>query len=127
MMSIIMKVARYIVMNERRKKNRTDLEATLIIKRLDGGNIHEITIDVTNVSPTGIGFMCSEVLEIGSVYEGTLTLWTKEKIPVFMDIVRTMEKDGRYNYGALFVGMPELYSRKISIYQAVEESKNQSL
>lgn len=113
------------MMNERRKKNRTDLDATLTVKRLDGSNIHEISIDVTNVSPTGIGFMCSEVLEIGSVYEGTLTLWTKEKVPVFIDIVRVMEVEDRFNYGALFVGMPELYSRKISIYQTVEENKGQ--
>lgn len=114
-------------MNERRKKNRTDLDAVLMVKRLDESDLHEISIEVTNVSPTGIGFMCSEVLEIGAVYEGTLTLWTKEKIPVFMDIVRVMEMDGRYNYGALFVGMPELYSRKISIYQTVEEANNESI
>ena len=113
-------------MNERRKRNRTDLEAHLTLKRLDGSQIQEINVDVTNVSPTGIGFMCSEVLEKGSVYEGTLVIWTKEKIPVFVDIVRSREVDGQYNYGALFVGMPELYSRKISVYQTVEETKSKS-
>ena len=111
-------------MNERRKRNRTDLDAFLMLKRLDGTQIQEIYIQVTNVSTTGIGFNCYEELEKGSVYEGTLTIWTKEKLPVFVDIVRSRElEDGGYNYGALFVGMPELYSRKISVYQTVEETK----
>lgn len=111
------------MMNERRKRDRTALDARLMIKRLDGSKIQEITIDVVNVSPSGIGFMCSDELEIGAVYEGTLTIWTKERLPVFMDIVRVHEVDGRYNYGALFVGMPELYSRKITVYQTIEEAK----
>lgn len=124
MMKIIKRTNGGSAMNERRKRNRTDLEAQLTLKRLDGSHIQEINIEVTNVSPTGIGFMCTEVLEIGSVYEGTLTIWTKEKIPVFVDIVRSREAEDRYNYGALFVGMPELYSRKISVYQTVEETKS---
>ena len=108
-------------MDERRKKSRTDLEAQLKIKRTDGTSIMEVSIDVTDVSITGIGFMCEEELEMGAIYEGTLTIWTKEKIKVFLDIVRRREMEGRFNYGAYFVGMPDLYKRKIGIYQTVEE------
>ena len=111
-------------MNERRRRTRTDLEGCLAIKRIDSSLIEEVNIDITNVSATGIGFMCDEVLEIGSVYEGILILWTKERIHVCMEIVRCMEKEGRFNYGALFVGLPELHSRRISIYQTVEETKS---
>ena len=113
-------------MRDRRRWNRTDLEAWLILHRLDNSQIHEICVEVTNVSPTGIGFMCPEVLDMGAVYGGTLTIWTKEQIPVFVDIVRSMELEGRYNYGGLFVGMPDLYSRKIAVYQTVEETKSKS-
>ena len=113
-------------MRERRRGNRTDLDAQLILKRLDNSRIHEVYVEVTNVSPTGIGFMCSQDLEMGAVYAGTLTIWTKEQIPVFVDIVRCREMDGRFNYGGLFVGMPDLYSRKISVYQTVEETKSKS-
>lgn len=108
-------------MDERRRRNRTDLEAQLNIKRTDGSSIEEVAIDVTDVSLTGIGFMCEEELEMGAIYEGTLTIWTKEKIKVFLDIVRRRETDGKFNYGAHFVGMPDLYKRKIGVYQTVEE------
>lgn len=108
-------------MDERRRKNRTDLDAHLVIKNMDGSKIDGVAIDVTNVSTSGIGFMCKEDLEMGSVYEGTLTIWTKEKIKVFLEIVRRLDVDDRINYGAHFVGMPDLYARKIAVYQTVEE------
>ena len=108
-------------MDERRRRKRTDLDAHLTIKGLDGSNIGAHEIDVTDVSLTGIGFMCADELELGTIYEGTLTIWTKEKIKVFLDIVRRQEKENGINYGAHFVGMPDLYKRKIGIYQVVEE------
>lgn len=108
-------------MDERRRRKRTDLDAQLKIKRTDGSSIEEVSIDVVDVSLTGIGFMCADDLELGAIYEGTLTIWTKEKIKVFLDIVRRNEVDGKYNYGAHFVGMPDLYKRKIGVYQTVEE------
>ena len=57
-------------MDERRRRERTDLDAQLKIKRADGTNIAEVEIDVTDVSITGIGFTCAEELEIGAIYEG---------------------------------------------------------
>ena len=108
-------------MDERRRKKRTDLDAHLTIKKLDGSSIEEHGIDVIDMSLSGIGFMCADELELGSVYEGTLTIWTKEKIKVFLDIVRRDEKENGFNYGADFVGLPDLYKRKIGIYQVVEE------
>ena len=114
-------------MDERRRRQRTDLDAQLKIKRADGSNIAEVEIDVTDVSISGIGFTCSEELIIGEIYEGTLTIWTKEKLKVFLDIVRKGEEGDANTYGAHFVGMPDLYKRKIGIYQTVEnESKKQN-
>ena len=114
-------------MDERRSRKRTDLDAQLKIKRTDGTSIKEVEIDVTDVSISGIGFMCKEELEIGVIYEGTLTIWTKEKLNVFLDVVRKKEADGTNNYGAHFAGMPDLYKRKIGIYQTVEdETKKKS-
>jgi len=108
-------------MDERRGRKRTDLDAHLTIKKLDGSSIAEHEIAVTDVSISGIGFMCGDELELGSIYEGTLTIWTKEKIKVFLDVVRRVDKEDGINYGAHFVGMPDLYKRKIGIYQTVEE------
>ena len=111
-------------MDERRRRKRTDLDAHLTIKKMDGSSIEEHGIDVIDVSLSGIGFMCADELELGSIYEGTLTIWTKEKIKVFLDIVRRSEKEDGINYGAHFVGMPDLYKRKIGIYQVVEEESH---
>ena len=41
---------------ERRKSKRTDLESTLLVKRLDSDTQEEVDVDIMNVSKTGIGF-----------------------------------------------------------------------
>ncbi|MBQ9991717.1 MAG: PilZ domain-containing protein [Lachnospiraceae bacterium] len=109
-------------MDERRRKARTDLEAYLNIKTIRGEGEKEVMISVTNVSTSGIGFDCGVQLDKGNVYEGTLTLWTKEVIPIFVEIVRVKEvEEGFYNYGGVFIGMPELIANKIGFYQTVKE------
>ena len=68
-------------MQERRKSKRLELESKIIIKSLnDPGEQHETTIDITDVSKTGVGFNCDLPLQIGTVYEAYLTIWTKEVI-----------------------------------------------
>lgn len=104
-------------MDERRRRKRTDLDTQLKIKRTDGSSIAEVEIEVTDVSITGIGFMCKDELEVDGIYEGTLSTYGK----VFLKIVRRNEMDGIINYGAHFVGMPDLYKRKIGVYQTVED------
>ena len=111
-------------MDERRKKDRTDLDVQLRIKRLDGTKIEEADVTVTDVSVTGIGFKCSEVLEMGSIYHGKLILWTKEKIDVIMEIIRVRKSEDKYSYGAIFVGMTELNENRIIAYQLVERESH---
>lgn len=102
---------------ERRKTKRTDLESRLVIKRLDGNKGNEVTIQISDVSKKGIGFECSEPLQIGEVYEAYLTIWTKEVIHAFLQIVRIELRGSSYNYGAIFIGMPEMDSARIEVYQ----------
>ena len=104
---------------DRRKTRRTDLESKLVIKRLDGNSGHEVTINISDVSKTGVGFDCKEALQIGEVYEAYLTIWTKEVIHAFLQIVRRELKGGCYGYGAIFIGMPEMDSARIEVYQTV--------
>ena len=108
-------------MNERRKSKRTNLESKLIMKRLDGDSNKEVLINIVDVSKDGIGFECSEVLQIGEVYESFLTIWTKEVIHAFLQIVRIELKSGGYAYGAVFIGMPEMDSARIETYQTISE------
>ncbi len=107
---------------ERRKSKRTDLSSTLIIKRLDGDSNRQVAIEIQDVSRTGLGFMCREPLQIGEVYESYLTIWTKEVIHVFLQIVRIELKGSVYAYGAVFIGMPEMDSARIEVYQTIREN-----
>lgn len=108
---------------ERRKTKRTDMESKLVIKRLDGNSGKEVTIHIADVSKTGIGFDCDEPLQIGEVYEAYLTIWTKEVIHAFLQIVRIELKEGGYGYGAIFIGMPEMDSARIEVYQTVNDQQ----
>lgn len=107
-------------MDERRKSNRLELSSRLIMKRLDGGVDQELAIEINDVSKTGIGFTCHDILTIGAVYEAYLTIWTKEVIHAFIEIVR-IEKLGReFIYGGIFIGMPEMDASRIEIYETFE-------
>lgn len=110
-------------MNERRKNRRMELTSKLILDRLDQKEEQEIMIDVLNVSKTGVGFMSESALEISAVYEGYLTIWTKEVIHAFIEIVRIEKKENGYEYGGIFVGMPDLDAKRIAIYEAFEDAE----
>ncbi len=108
-------------MEERRHAQRTSLDSKLVIKRLDGNTSEELSIEITDVSKSGVGFTCPNALEIGAVYESFLTIWTKEVIHAFLQIVRIELKGDVYFYGAHFVGMPEMDAARIETYQTVTE------
>ena len=83
-------------MEEKRKSKRIDLDCKLVLKRLDRGDAgaaREVSVHVLDVSKTGIGFECPEKLSIGGVYECYLTIWTKETIHSFVQVVRALKKD----------------------------------
>lgn len=113
-------------MDERRRSKRTSMPSKLVIKRLDNGEDRHVSIEITDVSKSGIGFECEEQLQVGEVYESFLTIWTKEVIHAILRIVRIEQKDHLYSYGAVFVGMPDTESARIEVYQTIEEvRKNQ--
>lgn len=72
-----------VTMEERRRGNRIKLESTLVLNRLDGNEGQKVEIDISDVSKSGIGFNCKGLLEIGSVYEAFLRIWTQEVIHAF--------------------------------------------
>lgn len=108
-------------MEERRKSKRTSMDSKLMIKRLDGDSHTEIDIEVTDVSKTGVGFIADQPLQIGEVYEAYLTIWTREVLHAFLQIVRIELKGAEYSYGAVFIGMPEMDASRIEVYQTVNE------
>lgn len=113
-------------MEEKRRSKRLVLDAHLIMKRIDSGKNDRMPVDIQNLSKTGVGFKCDQILEINSVYEAELTLWTKEVIHTFLNITRLDNSGDENIYGATFVGMTESDSCKIDIYDLFESAKNQS-
>ena len=110
-------------MDERRKNKRMDLTSRLIVKRLDDKEAgKEVSIEITDVSKTGVGFICEEALAIGAVYEAYLTIWTKEVLHSFLEIVRIEKEDNHLYYGAIFIGMPEMDSSRIEVYETVRNA-----
>ena len=110
-------------MEERRRSKRTEMNSTLMVKRLDQGDMQEVSIDIVDVSPNGVGFLCKEVLSIGAVYESKLRIWTHEVLHAFLQIVRIEMKGDSYMYGAVFIGMPESDAARIRVYQTVNDEK----
>lgn len=109
-------------MEERRRNKRIELQSKIMLKSLGEEEPKEISIEVLDASKSGLGFRCSEKLEIGTIYESYLTLWTKEVIHAFLQIARIELKDQVYDYGAVFIGMPDMDTSKIEIYRVVSES-----
>lgn len=97
------------------------MESRLLIKRLDGNSHTEVNIEVTDVSKSGVGFVANQPLQIGEVYEAFLTIWTKEVLHAFLQIVRIELKGAEYAYGAIFIGMPEMDASRIEVYQTINE------
>lgn len=105
---------------ERRKSKRLELESRLIIKRLDkGGAEEQVAIQIVDISKAGLGFSCTLPLEIGAVYEAYLTIWTKEVLHAFVEIVRIEKLEDTFKYGGIFIGMPEMDAARIEIYDTV--------
>lgn len=109
-------------MDDRRRDSRRELESKLVIKRIDQTDGEEVAINIIDVSKSGIGFSCEKTLNIGAVYESYLRIWTKEVIHAFLEITRIEKIGDGYSYGAFFVGMPEMDSARIEVYNTVEKT-----
>ena len=108
-------------MEERRRSKRMELDAKIMVKRLDEDTAEEIIIEIVDISKTGAGFNCKTPLTIGAIYEAYLTIWTKEVIDAVIEIVRRKDVEDGYEYGAEFIGMTDTDALKIDIYQIFNE------
>ena len=109
-------------MEERRKSKRMDLETKLMVKRLDSPEMSEVVINILDVSRTGVGFSCEDILALKAVYDCYLTIWTKEVIHVCLQIVRREERQDFFRYGAEFIGISEVDAFRISVYEKFSEA-----
>jgi len=99
-------------MEERRKARRMKLESTITVRRIDSGIDEEVTI-----------VFCTEMLEVGSIYQSSIIIWTKEIIPVLLKIVREVDHGEKKFYGAEFMGLSEIDMFRIEVYEELEKSE----
>ena len=109
-------------MEERRKYKRTELNLGLTLRRLDPGSEDVLNVEVSDLSKSGIGFISDHELQLGSVYEANITIWTKEVLHAFIQIARIELREGGYNYGGVFIGMPEMDAARIEVYQTIYDN-----
>lgn len=110
-------------MEEKRKNKRFVLEAELEMERIDGSKMKNVPVSILDASKSGIGFVCSEVLEINSVYKIKLKIWSGDIIDTFVNIVRFDNSGDEYIYGGVFIGMVEKDASKFSIFELFEAEK----
>ena len=111
-------------MQEKRKSKRFVLEATLAMERVDGNKNRLVPINVIDVSGSGMGFACKEILEMNSVYKVQLKIWTGDVVDALVNIVRfDNSRDDENVYGANFIGMPGNDTSKFNIHELFEAAK----
>jgi hypothetical protein len=109
-------------MEDKRKHKRLALSGELILKHLGGNDGAETAqIEITDCSRDGVGFSTDAQLVIGNNYEANLTLWTKEVLHVFIQIVRAAKGDNGFHYGGIFIGMPDSDKMRIEVYETVKD------
>ncbi len=111
-------------MDERRKYKRLELTGELIMEPIgsNSGNPETVSISILNCSRAGMGFLSDVQLVMGDNYEANLTIWTKEVLHVFIKIVRGTMLENGFEYGAIFIGMPDYDLQRIAVYETVQET-----
>ncbi|MCI5493920.1 MAG: PilZ domain-containing protein [Lachnospiraceae bacterium] len=108
-------------MQEKRKHKRLSLSVDIQLERLDQDGVTTlkmITVDVTDISRSGIGFRSDQKLDIDAYFDTKIQIWTKEVINAVIRVVRREDlPDGGYKYGCTFVGITDNDAMKIDIYQ----------
>lgn len=109
-------------MQEKRKAKRMDLQATIFLRAI-GDTVSKgvVSIDILDISQTGIGFICDSDLAIGTTYQADLIIWTGDIIHAFIEVVRKGDLEGGGIYGGVFIGMPESDWCRIRVYETYQE------
>lgn len=120
-------------MQERRRANRMNIEVSIKLNSVKNGDFDktnvkkdEFTVEVVNLSKTGLAFKSKEKLELNTYYDTTIVLWTKETFETIIEVVRTEECGGGDNlYGCRFIGIMPSDELKIQIYEMINENNNE--
>ena len=111
-------------MDERRKNKRLPIKLVIEIDKLfrqDNEIIHDIneSIEVVNISKTGIGFVCKDLLPLDYYFNAKIEF---DDVRFFYCVIKIIRREDLGNtnlYGCEFVGLAEFLSHKVDEYEAI--------
>ena len=114
---------------ERRKYERLPIDCNLKGSKLfkqavDKVEIVDAHINVTDISKGGIGFTSKNVMPVGCYFDATIGLDEKEYFRCVVKVVRCMEIDEGFFYGAEFVGLAGFLAHKVEKYAESLKKEN---
>ncbi len=114
---------------ERRKSRRMPIKMELNIESLykqdEEYDAHNVAIEFTDISKTGIGFQSHSDLPLGFYFNGQIMIDDEKKFYGVMKIVRKAEDGQTYHYGCEFVGLADILSGCLDDYERELEEKEQ--
>ncbi len=114
-------------MKEKRKQKRYPIDISLRIESLykqDNDRIDEIDedIEITNISRSGIGFICEHDLPLDYYFNAKIEIEKEKHFYTVVKIIRKEKLDNDFNYGCEFVGLADVLSVFVEDYgQKVKE------
>lgn len=106
---------------ERRKYERLPIDCNLKVSKLFKQAVEKVElvdahINVTDISKGGIGFTSKNVLPVGCYFDATIGLDEKEYFRCVVKVVRCMEIESGFFYGAEFIGLAGFLAQKVEKY-----------
>ena len=114
-------------MSEKRRATRMEMDAVLKLNSIqtmrdtEGLSHEEFTVNVLNVSTSGVAFKSTQELKLNTYYDLHLVLWTKSAFDSVIEVVRMENLGGEeILYGCRFIGMKPSQELEIQIYQVLQ-------
>ncbi len=109
-------------MNEKRKNHRLPIDIKLTIESLykQGENKIENVkdeIQVVDISKGGIAFEVNDDLPLGFYFNSRIIIDEEKNFFSVLKIIRKVEIEEGYHYGCEFVGLANVLSDSIDIYE----------
>jgi hypothetical protein len=118
-------------MEERRKHRRLPIKLEIDIDKLfkqDNEIIHDIneSIEVINISRTGLGFLCKDNLPLDYYFNAKIEFDKFRYFYCVLKIIRKEVLEDTHLFGCEFVGLAEFLSHKVDEYEMLLDEKNSS-
>jgi len=118
-----------VEMEDRRKHRRLPIKLEIDIDKLfkqDNEIIHDIneSIEVINISKTGIGFLCKDDLPLDYYFNAKIEFDKFRYFYCVLKILRKEPMEGVNLFGCEFVGLAEFLSNKVDEYEMLLDVKS---